>query len=191
MARHVLYLCYVWSRTPGGLAHLVGLDLTLDHKRKCQATSCFSLRLSFALCYSALETTTCPRYPGYLTLLLDTLFNHLLGLLCPKNEPEARPRSKSVCAQRFSCPSRTRVPRPMSIAHQPQTSRRLPPFACFIYDPFKVLISFRSIGFSSSRTSGTHARHPRSRRLSELSSTLPQTTSHSTSDEQTTDPLLR
>ncbi len=147
--------------------------------------------LSFALCYSALETTTCPRYPGYLTLLLDTLFNHLRGLLCPKNEPEARPRSKSVCAQRFSCPSRTRVPRPMSIAHQPQTSRRLPPFACFIYDPFKVLISSRPIGFSLSRTSGTHARHPRSRRLSELSSTLPQTTSHSTSDEQTTDPLLR
>lgn len=153
-----------------------------------RASLCVSLP---RLRYSALETTTCPRYPVYLTLILDTLFNHLLGLLCPKNEPEARPRSKSVCAQHFSCPSRTWAPRPMSIAHQPQTRRWLPSFACFIYGPFKVLISFCFLGFSSSRTSGTHARRPRSRRLSELSPTLLQTTSHNTSVEQTTDSLLR
>jgi hypothetical protein len=121
--RHVLYYCHVWLQAEGRLPHLVGLRCALSHKWPCQAhLVLLSLAcLSFVLRCSSLETTTCPRYPGYSTPFFNTLFNRLLDLLCPKNEPEARPRSKSVCAESFSCPSRTRAPRPSTIAHHSQT----------------------------------------------------------------------
>lgn len=85
-----------------------------------RASLCVSL---FVLRCSSLKPPLALDTPGIQTLFFDTLFNRLLGLLCPKNEPEARPRSKSVCAYFLSLAPPAVGLRPSIIAHHQQGKR--------------------------------------------------------------------
>lgn len=99
------------------------------------------------------ETTRPPRYPGYLALHF-TFIPPILIYFRPEDEPEARPRSKSVRAWIF-CPSQLGLSHPAKNpeAHPHPRDHHL----LLIYTNSAFL---RLIGFSSSRTSSMSQRDP-------------------------------